>query len=234
MNDPAPMTPEEARSRELLEVLKDTSGDRTSALEALLDLKEGWWGKMPLMKHAKAYALRTTQKTLFAGLSVDQIDWEGIADMAVIILGQSAFRINGDAGAWFSGVIRNLVSEEIREYGLLTASELPPEIDGVAPTLDDEPSADDMSPVPEVETDQVQEAIETLSHSLRITATPWLVDRKTSREIRELLVIKAALLRKRRERIAKGLLKTLSPEKAARAIKLLKPIKATIRSGPRA
>src|SRR5262245_9875659 len=123
MDYPVPTAGDFNRSVQLLEDLRDASKDPNDALVGMLDLRDGWWAPrsapMPLMKYARACALKVARQMLFVGLTVDQVDYEGIADEAIMVLGRSAAYIRGNPRAWFNGVIENLVAAELRENGKL-------------------------------------------------------------------------------------------------------------------
>src|SRR5262245_6726884 len=104
------------RSLELLATLRDPEDDSSTkdqAFEELLDLPSGWWGTHPLLRFAEAYALYSVRRILGSRFSADQIDWEGIAVEALLVLRKSAGSIRGSAESWFRGVIKNLVAQEV-------------------------------------------------------------------------------------------------------------------------
>src|SRR4051812_42860443 len=77
-------------SRIELRIVQDTStldDDRRAAFDRLLHLDGGWWGRGSLIEFARTVSRCTARKLLVGtGLSADVLDWELIADEALVTL----------------------------------------------------------------------------------------------------------------------------------------------------
>lgn len=202
-------------SERLLAILRDPNAsetERQDAFERILDVRDdGWWGTGKLLQFAQAYALYRTRKALQpAGLSPDQVDWEGVADEALVVLYYSAPRIESSPAGWFRGVLKNLVAREIeKQFPFLTAEALDDEMPRTAAAADPEPPPVDEGAAPDVAPDdnasRVRTAIAALAPTLRRTAELLLIERCTREQIRDIQGISSELLRQRIKRITKSI-----------------------------
>src|SRR5262249_3716790 len=150
-------------------------------------------------------ALAMTRRHLPQGLSVNQFDHDGVVTEALLVLWRASPSIQANPRAWYRGVIRNLVRQEIRaQWLLLTAAPLPEDFESDAvvarPALAVEaPCADDGRD--EEVAARLRAKIEKLPGALRLTAELSLIQRCPRPEVRQLLGISAPVLRKRLQRI---------------------------------
>lgn len=165
----------------------------------MLALPAGWWGKRRLVTFVMAVALREARARLGRG-NEDRIDWEGIADEALVVLFGSAHKIEGSPKSWLWGVIENLVSQEIRKFWPeVTASEVPNTAQAREP--DDEEAVEDRERRERERQDLLLDAIMTLPATLRVVAQLYFVERFNRDEIAGRLGIPAPTLRKRFQRM---------------------------------
>ena len=88
---------------------------REQAFEALLALRAGWWGSGRLVAFVMAVALRETRLRLGSG-NEGRLDWEGIADEALVLLFNRAHTIESAPKNWLWGVVKRLIAQEVRKH----------------------------------------------------------------------------------------------------------------------
>lgn len=176
-----------------LAVLQDpnsTPDERACAFNRMLNRPRGWWGDGSLLRFAMAVAKLETRKRLFPyGLPIDLIDWESIANEALVVLFERAGKIQGSPKAWFWGVIKNLVRYEIRQsWELLTAER---------PEIMPEPEHSPREGRFLAFDDAVRRAIGELPDSYRVVLQLYFNERLTAKEIADVLRISYAAARQR-------------------------------------
>ncbi len=198
-----------------LQKISDASlqeSERLAAFEHMLALSGGWWGPGTLRDFAKVCALAALRRGRRD--AVDRIDWEGIADEALVVLYRKASTIENPR-AWLNGVVRILIKREMEDFNLeLNADELldihaetmptafEEEIERAA--MEDEP-AREAAPA-------LLEAIQQLPPSLQRVAMETLVNGLSRRKTCELLGIGAGTLRQRLQRMRARLRKLFPPD----------------------
>lgn len=107
------------RSREELRILCNPDEPlemRTAALDSMLNRTSGWWGDGHLLSHVRRLSRRVAARTATRyGMPVDVVDWEGIAQDAVLALFHGGNRVVDSHVNWLHGLIENLVRNEIRQ-----------------------------------------------------------------------------------------------------------------------
>lgn len=178
-----------------------TESERTQAFGHLLQLDSGWWGDGPLMAFARGAARALARHIgASASLSIDQLDWEGSAQEALMLLAKHATRIKGSPRAWLYGTIKNHIrSQKRRILPELTAEELDERSDqhGIegAAASEEVPEAED------VWVKSVRSAIADLDPSLRDVAEALFLRGMSRAEIRDQLPsVSEVALRKRIQR----------------------------------
>jgi DNA-directed RNA polymerase specialized sigma24 family protein len=216
-------------SKSELELLRDRSQPehvRAAAFASMLRRSSGWWGNGPITHHARAVARSCTRSALSSrNIGIDAIDWETVADDALLILFKRATRITHSPRGWLHGVIRNLVAKESEEIGRY----IPLEDAGClfAPTeFVEDPSA---SAKREERWKFVRAAVDQLPPRLQEFALLHLVEGRTREEVRTCLSITAANARIRHKRAIEHLRKALE---CARAGTNVNPTHRECRSRP--
>jgi RNA polymerase sigma factor (sigma-70 family) len=107
------------QSREELRILCNPDEPlemRTAALDSMLNRTSGWWGDGHLLSHVRRLSRRVAARTATRyGMPVDVVDWEGIAQDAVLALFHGGNRVVDSHANWLHGLIENLVRNEIRQ-----------------------------------------------------------------------------------------------------------------------
>jgi len=199
------MTENDAPAERCLDVLRDSDASlaaRQNAFEEILALDRGWWGPYPLRDFAKAVALAEA-KRIMGYAEVDRVDWEGIADDALVVLLDKASSISKSPREWFKGVVRMLVLREVeRFWSDITAKVIPLS----TPACEQDPAEQERREEETLaEQDALICAIQTLPDALRVVAQLLLIERCTRPDICLRLGLEPATLRKRIGRMEKAL-----------------------------
>jgi DNA-directed RNA polymerase specialized sigma24 family protein len=102
-------------------------GVRRAAFASMLHRERGWWGSGSLRRYTTTTARLCARNSLRRhNVSIDLLDWEGIADDSLLILYNRGHRIAQSPRNWLHGVIRNLVVTESRR--ILQHLQAPPEM----------------------------------------------------------------------------------------------------------
>lgn len=206
---------EDDPSIRLLNILRDANIDRFTrerAFEELLNLPSGWWGNQRLIVFVRGVALAETRRRLVRE-GADRVDWEGLADEALVIFFDAASKMTSEPRAFLWGIVKNLVRHEIcsnwpeisaDELTDIVAEQLPrwvpiPEADETALVLQEQ-EADHLA----VE-DELLRAVSALPPALRIVVQLVLIEHMSPEDVCAQLQIKPTTFRKRFQRAREAL-----------------------------
>jgi RNA polymerase sigma factor (sigma-70 family) len=177
--------------------------EREQAFEDLLALREGWWGSGRLVTFVMAVALREARLRLGRG-NEDRLDWEGIADEALVLLFNRAHTIESAPKNWLWGVVKRLTAQEVRKsWPELVASEVSesqPARESVDPDMDA-----DEEKRQQQRHERISAAVRQLPPTLREVAQLTFLESCDREEVCERLGITPATARKRFQRLRQSL-----------------------------
>jgi RNA polymerase sigma factor (sigma-70 family) len=207
----------EDRSLDLLDVLRNPKADvaaKEAAFALMMSLPSGWWGRRKLYDFAAACTFACARYMLSPhGISVDRIDFEGLADEGLMILYNKAAAIEGAPKSWLAGVLKNLVKYEIRRLWDELKTEGMPE-DVLTPDVMSEEEKSSLAI-----DDRIVDAIRRLSPALRAVVELYYIHQVPRHELAAILNLSEETLRKRLVRARQILQVDLAPlrdEKSAR------------------
>jgi len=185
---------------------------RHEAFNSLVCMNRGWWGRGTLLRFAQTTAFLTARRTLTGyGFSTDQVDWEGLAHEALLLLFRRADTVEREPRAWLVGVISNLVKQEVRaNIRHMSACHMAASRSDVENPAHSEQLADGDQ---ESRRDIVR-LVQALDPSLRAVARLFYEGQLSRLEICAALGISRVALRKRIERIRRAFRSELSPKVA--------------------
>ena len=189
-------------SDRLLLILADRGSlqsDRDDAIQELLSLDAGWWGRGSLWRFTTSVARHEVRRCV-GRINQERIDWESIANEALVRLWLSASNIAGSPRNWLWGLTSHLVRQR--------AMSIWPEITALPVTdwLIDEDYWIISFRLHGPLRDALRVAIQDLPPSLRHVARLLLVEQRPRELVCRDLKISSATLRKRFERLSKKLL----------------------------
>jgi RNA polymerase sigma factor (sigma-70 family) len=196
-------------SLDCLDVLQDAHADqveREAAFSEMMSMNSGWWGRRSLYDFAVACTFACARYKLTPhNISVDRIDFEGLAGEGLMILFRKAGEIRESPRGWLAGVLKNLVKSEIRDnWHHLSASEMPEEMLGDNELSDSERTSLTLD-------DTVIDAIRRLSPALRVVAELHYIHQVPRHELASYIEVSEETLRKRLMRAREALQKQLNP-----------------------
>jgi len=197
------------QSLDCLDVMRDPQSDpveREAAFALMMSLPSGWWGSRKLYDFAVACTFACARYKLAPhNISVDRIDFEGLASEGLMILYNKAAAIKESPKSWLAGVLKNLVKSEIRRrWEELTAEEMPEDM-----LASDELAEADKSSL--ALDDKVIDAIRRLSPALRAVAELHFIHQVSRHELALYIEVSEETLRKRLLRARGALQRTLAP-----------------------
>lgn len=191
------------QSVECLDVLRDPQADQVekeAAFALMMSLPMGWWGRRGLYDFAVACAFACARYKLTPhNISVDRIDFESLANEALMVLYYKANEISESPRGWLAGVIKNLVKSEIRRrWAELTAEQVPDDLLAPDELREGETASLALD-------DRVLDAIRRLTPALRAVAELHFIHQVPRHELATYLELSEETLRKRLTRVREAL-----------------------------
>jgi DNA-directed RNA polymerase specialized sigma24 family protein len=227
-------------SLELFAALRDPARSleqRRGALERLLSLACGWWGRGSLQAHATNVARGQIPEFLDRPVPESKVDPEECGIEAILVLFDLDAVVDGPPGPWLRGIIKNKVGDAIRRSGgLLFAGTIgPPDPDSEDDTYSHDvpdPNADIEKNLAESDPELVAKRAE-FERAVREKFEALLSDLSPS----EAIVVRMRILDEDREPLSMthdevALTLRITPDAArkrwSRAMQKLKPLLQTV------
>ena len=98
-----------------------TCAEREHAFQRLLSLTVGWWGACALVLFAQAVGAAAPARARVGRGNEAQLDWDGAADQALVMLFEGADTIGPDPRQWLWDTIERIVAQQMPRVNIAPA-----------------------------------------------------------------------------------------------------------------